>query len=119
MTDPDRDAMHRVFAELRDVDRRSAPDFDAVLRHPRGRYAAARSLRAVAALAAVLVVAAVVVTRRPQPVPSGAPLSAWRAPTDVLLRTPGVEVLRSVPAIGSSVVDQFGTSFHDQPPESR
>lgn len=119
MNDPERDTMHRVFAELRDVDRQSAPDFDAVLRNPRGRDTAPRSLRGVAVLAAVLVVAAVLVARRPQPLPSGTPLSAWRAPTDVLLHTPGVEVLRSVPAIGSSVVDQFGTSLHDQLQESR
>ena len=52
------------------------------------------------ALAAALVLASLalgLLVRRPLPTPPPPALPAWTAPTDFLLRTPGIEVLESVP----------------------
>ena len=34
-------------------------------------------------------------------------IATWRAPTDVLLRTPGSELLGIMPALGASVLDKM------------
>jgi hypothetical protein len=39
--------------------------------------------------------------------PTIAAIAAWRAPTDVLLRTPGSELLGEMPALGASVLDKM------------
>jgi hypothetical protein len=119
MSDPDRDALRRAFAELRAADRRSLPAFDTLVARPRHRIPPLVATPGAVVLAAVLVVVAVVVVRRSQVVPPAPPLSAWQAPTDVLLHTPGIEVLRSVPSISASVVDRLGTSVNNQHPESQ
>jgi hypothetical protein len=119
VTDPDREAMHRLFAELRDADRRASPSFEAVLRRPRSPIASSAALSSMMVLAAVVVIAAVVVARRSHSVPAGPTLSAWQAPTDVLLSTPGIEVLRSVPSISSSILDKLNPSDNNQQPESQ
>ena len=92
----DRD-LRGAFAELRGAERGAAPPF----RIPpaksgrRGRSA----LRLSMVTAAVLIVIAGYVSRRDTR-PTAArmtPISEWRAPTDFLLRTPGREVLDTVP----------------------
>jgi hypothetical protein len=42
--------------------------------------------------------------------PTVAAIAAWRAPTDVLLRTPGNELLGEMPALGASVLDKMISS---------
>ena len=116
MTDPDREAMRRLFTALRDADRRASPGFEAVLGRPRSPVASAAALSSFMVLAAVTVIAAVVVAKRSHSVPAGPTLSAWQAPTDVLLSTPGIEVLRSVPSISASVLDRLNSSYK---PESQ
>jgi hypothetical protein len=39
--------------------------------------------------------------------PTIATIAAWRAPSDVLLRTPGSELLGAMPALGASVLDKI------------
>ena len=93
--------LHEAFAKLRREDADHAPSFGAVVER------ASRPLRPAplrgGALAALMLLASLVVgllVRRPAlaPPPAAATL-AWTAPTDFLLRTPGIEVLESVPHI--------------------
>ena len=111
MTDPDRDAMHRLFAELRDADRRASPSFAGVLSRRRPPIASVRAASSIVAFAAAVIVLSIVVAQRLHSVPAGPALSAWQAPTDALLSTPGIEVLRSVPSVSSSIVDRLNSSY--------
>ena len=85
------DDLRKLFATLREGDLRAAPAFDAP-RAPaprRWRGSAARWAIAAAAVAS-LAILFWRPARQVAPVPS---LSAWRAPTDFLLKTPGFEML--------------------------
>jgi hypothetical protein len=107
----------------------------------RGGSVPARRLRlaALGALAMVLALAALLaITRpwagtrglppaasraRPRPVPL---LTAWRSPTDFLLRTPGSEILSTTPSFGSDLFLGFearprppGTTKHRPEPHRR
>lgn len=118
--DPEQRELERAFAALRAEDRRSAPDFERLLaRQPAGAGSrrSARRLRLAAAAATVLVLAvgAALWWTRPagdeMPVDTG-PLIAWRAPTDVLLDTPGRSLLADLPVFG-------GVELMEAPAESR
>ena len=98
------------FAQLREADQESAPGFAQTY----GRARASRSLRAtrrvrplvIATAAAVVIAALGLAYARPFSPPLTAPeIATWRAPTDVLLRTPGSELLGEMPALGASVLD--------------
>jgi hypothetical protein len=106
----DENEIRRRFAQLRDSDRERAPSFTRTY----GRARARRSWRAmprvrpvVIAAAAAVVIAAVWLERARSFSPSApAPtIATWRAPTDVFLRTPGSELLGTMPALGASVLD--------------
>jgi hypothetical protein len=107
--DPDRE-IARLFRETRGADESSAPDFRAILTRPRARRSPlALPLRAaVALLVAAITLIGVLLLRRPSS-PAGserpASLSEWRASTDVLLRTPGADLLASVPALPEPLPD--------------
>ncbi len=98
------------FAQLREADQESAPGFAQTY----GRARASRSLRAtrrvrplvIATAAAVVIAALGLAYARSFSPPLTAPeIATWRAPTDVLLRTPGSELLGEMPALGASVLD--------------
>jgi len=98
------------FAQLREADQESAPGFAQTY----GRARARRRLRAtrrvrplVIAMAAAVVIAAIglAYARSLSPSPTAPEIATWRAPTDVLLRTPGSELLGEMPALGTSVLD--------------
>jgi hypothetical protein len=103
------------FAHLRHADRESAPGFTQIY----GRARARRSSRAnprvrplVIGAAAAVVIAAVWLANARSFSPQGATpaiaaIAAWRAPTDILLRTPGNELLGEMPALGASVLDKM------------
>jgi hypothetical protein len=110
------DEIRQRFAQLREADRESAPGFAQTYARARARRSARAIHRvrpAVIAAAAAVVIAAVwlanarsfsthtVVT------PTIAAIAAWRAPTDVLLRTPGSELLGAMPALSTSVLDKM------------
>jgi hypothetical protein len=106
--DADRD-LRRAFAALREDDRRRTPDFERLtMRTTRPRPAAAAAWRVLLATgaAAVLVLAALwwwPSSNVETPLPGGAAsLVAWRAPTDVLLQTPGSALLAEIPDVGGS-----------------
>jgi hypothetical protein len=102
MSDDDRE-LRKLFARLKDEDRGRTPSF----RAPAMTGAPRRRPMARVVLAAAIVGIAVVLARPDQtPRITVRPAvdlgtTAWRSPTDFLLNTPGSELLRSVPSVGS------------------
>jgi hypothetical protein len=83
------DLLRQAFAELRRVEGEQAPKFVVPALRVRDRLKPVLRL----AFAALLLIIVVLSFRRP-PEPS---ISAWKAPTDFLLATPGRELLQSTP----------------------
>ncbi len=104
---PDDCELAERFAELRQEVQRAPPPFDPRAYRGAGRRTSARTTWIAMALAAaaLLIVAVDVTRRRASPMPSVAvdlDATHWRAPTDFLLATPGVELLRDIPELGTS-----------------
>jgi hypothetical protein len=107
--------IHRRFAQLRETDRESVPGFAQIYGRGRARRRLGAMPRAgplVIGAAAVVLIAAVWIVNarsvsRSTTVPTIATIAAWRAPTDVLLRTPGSELLGAMPALGASMLDKM------------
>jgi hypothetical protein len=83
------DRLRDAFAELRRTETARVPAFRPAL----GRRGRRPYIQLAFAVVLLIVLAVVMIPRRP-PRPS---ISAWRAPTDFLLQTPGRELLNSVP----------------------
>jgi hypothetical protein len=83
-------SLRNLFAELRRAETGSVPPFRV---HPPRRVARLRYAFAAVVLLIVIAVAIVPHHSTP-PQPS---ITAWRAPTDFLLQTPGRELLNTVP----------------------
>ncbi|MBI3450148.1 MAG: hypothetical protein HY049_14690 [Acidobacteria bacterium] len=117
MTRPGDDReIERAFSIARDEARRRAPKFSRMWGEA-GRLAAGtrgtpRWLPLAVTTAAIVAVAAaglLFVTRRggpprAQPTEAEADITSWRAPTDALLETPGIEILTTLPAIGRTAL---------------
>ena len=111
----DKNEIRQRFAQLRESDRERAPDFAQIYGRARSRRRLGASPRLrphVVAMAAAVVVAAIWLANArsfsSHPVtPTIATIASWRAPTDVLLRTPGSELLGTMPALGASVLDKM------------
>jgi len=106
----DESELRRRFGQLRETDQGSAPSFAQIYERTR----AGRSLRArrrvrplvIGAAAAVAIAALALSYARSSSSSAGTPeITTWRAPTDVLLRSPGSELLGEMPALGASVLD--------------
>ena len=106
------------FAQLRESDRESAPSFARTYARARTRRSAGAMLRVrplvIGAAAAVVIATVWLANARTFSTHSETPTVAaiaaivtWRAPTDVLLRTPGSELLGAMPALGASVLDKM------------
>ena len=100
----DRDLRER-FAELRREDQAHAGEFDSLLHRARLRANPIRRSVWVAAAAGLAVMIAVVVMSIPRSGRrnNGGPeisITEWKSSTDFLLRTPGLDLLRTVPRIG-------------------
>jgi hypothetical protein len=92
MNDSDlRNAFHR----LRDTE--IAPRFHVTGSAPRRSWAWRPALAAAAALLLIVITLFVLSPRRHAP--EAGSIVTWKAPTDVLLRTPGSELLSTVPRI--------------------
>ena len=98
------------FTEMREADRNRAPGFAYTF----GRARALRSLRRTPRLRPLVIAAAVVIAalslaygRSVSHSEAPAAIATWRAPTDVLLQTPGSELLGDMPALGASVLDKM------------
>lgn len=82
--------LHHAFEELRQVESAQVPRFERLWQP---RPARGHSKLAAAVLLLVVTLTAIAV-HRPEPRPA---ISAWRAPTDFLLKTPGQELLNTLP----------------------
>jgi hypothetical protein len=100
---PGNEQLRRRFAGLRQEDERDTPQFAALWRR-RQRKTQHGSRWLMAGACAVIAVVGLLwlwaVRSRPEG-PMVASITAWRAPTDFLLETPGRELLRTVPKIGA------------------
>ena len=120
----DENELRRRFAELRDADREGAPDFvhtydracmDPIWRLQGNLGRKSRSsrrprlrVRRLVIGAAAAVVLAVLMNRARSLSPEVTPeVASWRAPTDVLLDTPGSELLGTMPALCESILDKM------------
>jgi hypothetical protein len=96
------DRLRDAFAELRRVEAERAPQFERLWyvdpARSRLRVGPFPRLALAALLLLVVVLALVPMLRRP-PQPS---ITAWKAPTDFLLATPGRELLHSTPELRGS-----------------
>jgi len=108
----DDNELRRRFAELREADKHRTPGFARMYGDARA-HRSRRSLRGlrplVLAAAAAVVIAALSLaygrsTTQPTTTP---PIATWRAPTDVLLQTPGSELLGVMPALSKSILDEM------------
>jgi len=99
----DRELRER-FAELRRADQARAGGYRAVLYRPapRTRHVRLAKWAAVAGLAVVIALAVLSVERSERRYAGSHDVSIteWKSPTDFLLRTPGQEVLQTIPQIG-------------------
>jgi hypothetical protein len=98
------------FAQLREDDQENVPSFAQTYGHARASRRLRATLRGrpfVIGAAAVIAIAALslVYGRSSSPSVATPTIATWRAPTDVLLRTPGSELLGEMPALGASVLD--------------
>ena len=101
MNDDDRE-LREMFSRLRQEDRARIPSFRAPAAREAPRWMWAPRIAAAAAI--VLITLVLAWPDRPQSVTlHGVDLgaAAWQSPTDFLLITPGSELLRTVPAVGS------------------
>jgi hypothetical protein len=102
MSDDDRE-LRDLFARLKQEDRARTPSFRTPIAREAPRWG--RGARVVVAAAVILIT---LVLARPDRTPRNMArqvvdlgTAAWRSPTDFLLITPGRDLLRSVPAVGS------------------
>jgi hypothetical protein len=100
------------FARLREADRERAPSFAQTYGRARSRKSWRATLRVrplVFGAAAAVAIAAIWLAQTRSFSPSAATptIATWRAPTDVLLQTPGSELLGAMPALGTSILDEI------------
>jgi hypothetical protein len=111
----DEHEIRQRFAQLREEDSERVPSFAQIYGRGQARQRLAAMPRVrplVISVAAAVVIAAIWLgsarSFSPHTVtPTIAAIAAWRAPTDVLLRTPGSELLGTMPALGASVLDKM------------
>ena len=100
------------FAELREAERVRAPGFAQIhgRARARGTWVATHRVRpfVLAAAAVIAIIAFSLAHSRSISHSAATPaIATWRAPTDVLLRTPGSELLGTMPALSKSVLDKM------------
>jgi hypothetical protein len=110
--DPEDGQFRSVFAELREADEGAAPSFEDIVAGRASHNTRVKSYWSALAAAAGLVIATGIgytwMAERSArlTVPNEVvALSSWRAPTDVLLETPGKTLLTNAPELGASLVD--------------
>jgi hypothetical protein len=106
----DESELRRSFAQLREADRERGPSFAQTFARARARQSWRATLRvrplAIGGAAAVMIAAVwLAYSRSFSPSAVTPTIVTWRAPSDVLLRTPASELLGAMPALGASVLD--------------
>jgi hypothetical protein len=112
MRDHEAEGLRDALAELREEERAEAPPFADVLArrtHEPGLIPPPSILLRLLAAALVFLVVGTayraIVAHRPLTVPREiVALAAWRPATDILLVTPGSELLRAAPTLGTSLL---------------
>ena len=102
--------IRRRFAQLRESDRVGAPSFAQTYAHALSRRTSGLlrvSTLLIAAAAAILIVGVWQANSRWLSPSTTTAIATWRAPTDVLLRTPGSELLGTMPALNKSILDKM------------
>jgi hypothetical protein len=102
--------LRRGFEQLREADRDRVPAFAQISERSRTqrRLRVPRRLRplVIGAAAAVAILSFLQARGRSfTPAAATPAITTWRAPTDVFLTTPGIELLGSMPTLGASVLD--------------
>ncbi len=105
MDEPNLTELRQRFRKLRVSERARAPAFQRFV-PPAQRVNAFRVLRWTLAAAALVGGLWIALPERGLETP-GELLPDWRAPTDVLLETPGQATLRELPRLDTSVLDAF------------
>lgn len=109
MTEQNHD-LEELFRALRRRAATATPSFNATLAAARHGAQPRRPVRLVAAVAAgiVIVLLAVTLVGRHEPRAGAVDLAAttWEGPTDFLLQTPGADLLRNVPALGTTRLER-------------
>ena len=112
MTMMDENELRRRFDQLRVADRDRVPGFAQISERARTR----RRLRVpprlrplVIGVAAAVAILSIFQARGRSSTPAAATpaITTWRAPTDVFLTAPGIELLGSMPTLGASVLDKM------------
>jgi hypothetical protein len=106
----DESELRRSFEQLREADRDRVPGFAQISERARRR----RRVRVPPRLRPLVIGAAAAVAilsffqargRSLTPAAAIPGITTWRAPTDVFLTAPGIELLGSMPTLGASVLD--------------
>jgi hypothetical protein len=108
----DESELRQRFERLRNADRENVPGFAQTYESARARQGLRVTPRfrplVIGAAAAVLLVTVWMARARSFSHSETTPaIATWRAPTDVLLDTPGSELLGAMPALGASVLDKM------------
>jgi ferric-dicitrate binding protein FerR (iron transport regulator) len=112
MIERDDPHLKRAFEALRREDAAGCPSFQATVAGARARRAGVARRRALGLVAVVVVAVIAVVVASTWRVQKSDRLEIdlatvrWQAPTDFLLKLPGVELLRSIPQLGPRGLDR-------------
>ena len=87
------DRLRQAFAELRREETAHVPEFNRLWSRRPGRFSTRLAFAAL--LLAIVAVSVIPIIRRHRTPQTS--ITEWRAPTDFLLKTPGQELLTSVP----------------------
>ncbi|HEX9083705.1 MAG TPA: hypothetical protein VF836_03115 [Gemmatimonadaceae bacterium] len=110
--DENENELRRRFVQLREADSDRVPGFTQTFGRARAPKSGRATLRvrplALGAAAAIAIAAIwLAQTRSSSPSAATPAIATWRAPTDVLLQTPGSELLSEMPALGTSILDEI------------
>jgi len=94
------DRLRNAFHELRRNETANVPSFQQIVERRRPRRRTIRLAFAVMLFFAVALSVVPLLRRSPTP---NASITEWRAPTDFLLKTPGNELLTSVPDLKGNI----------------
>ena len=94
------DRLRNAFHELRRNETANVPSFQQIVERRRPRR---RTIRLAFAVMLFIAVALSLVPLLRRPATPNASITEWRAPTDFLLKTPGHELLNSVPDLKGNI----------------
>jgi len=107
----DEKEIRQRFAQMREAEREEVPSFAQTYGHARAKRSSSAGIRVrplvISAAAIVIATLWLVKARSLLPTTSTPAIATWSAPSDILLQTPGRELLSTMPALGASVLDSI------------